>query len=237
LVTHEELLEALWASVFVQPEVLKGHVRALRGALGDDAENPRFVQTVRGHGYRFIAALSAGPAAITTRSGHADRPSGFVARAIPLAELRGLFEIAAKGQPQVVVISGEPGIGKTALIQEFPQRTTAGRAVRVTAGQCVEGFGGTEAYYPLLEALTKLCKGADGNSVIQQVAALAPAWAVQLPSQVSAERRQLLLRQLAGESASKSNSWKWKPPRRPPCMTPGRAMFTDKWWNARRWPG
>src|ERR1700733_2664020 len=172
LITHEELLENLWTNGFVQPEVLKGHVRALRAALGDDAENPRFVQTLRGHGYRFIAPLSGEPTAHAAHSIHAEIPPQFVARAIPLAELCTHFDTASRGSPQVVFISGESGIGKTALTQEFLRRTAVASRVRVAAGQCIEGFGGTEAYYPILDALTKLCKESDGSAIVQHICSL-----------------------------------------------------------------
>ena len=198
LVTHEELLEALWTNVFVQPEVLKGHVRALRAALGDDADNPRFVQTLRGHGYRFAAPPKP---ALLGSAGYGVQPDmapHFVARSIPLAELRSDFDRALRGSAQIVLVSGESGIGKTALTQEFLRRTAAASNVAIAAGQCVEGFGGTEAYYPILDALTKLCKDGDGNTVIQQIMSLAPTWAIQMPAQVSAERRQALQRQVAG---------------------------------------
>jgi DNA-binding winged helix-turn-helix (wHTH) protein len=198
LITHEELLENLWTNVFVQPEVLKGHVRALRAALGDDAENPRFVQTLRGHGYRFIAPLSGEPTAHAAHSIHAEIPPQFVARSIPLAELCTHFDTASRGSPQVVFITGESGIGKTALTQEFLRRTAVASKVRVAAGQCIEGFGGTEAYYPILDALTKLCKESDGNAIVQHICPLAPTWAIQMPSQLSPERRQALQRQIVG---------------------------------------
>jgi DNA-binding winged helix-turn-helix (wHTH) protein len=198
LVTHEELLEALWTNVFVQPEVLKGHVRALRAALGDDAENPRFVQTLRGHGYRFVAPLKDALPVGAEHGVYPEIPPQFVARSIPLAELRSEFDRALRGSAQVVLISGESGIGKTALIQEFLRRTAAASNVGIAASQCVEGFGGAEAYYPILDALTKLCKDGDGNTIIQQIVSLAPTWAIQMPGQVSAERRQALQRQIAG---------------------------------------
>ncbi len=198
LVTHEELLEALWTNVFVQPEVLKGHVRALRAALGDDAHNPRFVQTLRGHGYRFIAPPRGTFPASAEHSISAEIPSQFVARSIPLAELRSDFDRALRGSAQVVLVSGESGIGKTALTQEFLRRTAAASNVGVASGQCVEGFGGTEAYYPILDALTRLCKDGDGNTTIRKISSWAPTWAIQMPSQVSAEQRQALQRQIAG---------------------------------------
>ena len=59
LVTHDEFLDALWQNVMVQPEVLKGHMLSIRAALGDDPANPRFIETLRGRGYRFIAPLQA----------------------------------------------------------------------------------------------------------------------------------------------------------------------------------
>ena len=198
LVTHEELLEALWTNVFVQPEVLKGHVRALRAALGDDADNPRFVQTLRGYGYRFIAPLKGAPPENAEHGVYAEIPAPFVARSIPLAELRSDFDRVLRGSTQVVLVSGESGIGKTALTREFLRRTAAASNVGVAVGQCVEGFGGTEAYYPILDALTKLCKDGDGNTIIQQIASLAPTWAIQMPGQVSAERRRALQRQIVG---------------------------------------
>ena len=52
LVTQDELLEALWPDIFVQPEVLKSHIRDIRGALGDDAKNARFIETLPRRGYR-----------------------------------------------------------------------------------------------------------------------------------------------------------------------------------------
>src|ERR1700733_1574726 len=186
LITHEELLEALWANVFVQPEVLKGHVRALRAALEDDADNPRFVQTLRGHGYRFVAPLKSTLPPGTDDSAHSEIPPQFVARSIPLAELRSGFDTALRGSAQVVLVSGESGIGKTALTREFLRRTAAASNVGIAASQCVEGFGGTEAYYPILDALTKLCKGSDGNTIIQQISSLAPTWAIQMPGHLSA---------------------------------------------------
>src|SRR5580704_17402653 len=58
LVTHEELLDALWPDVHVQPEVIKGHILTIRAALGDTPQQSRFIETVRKRGYRFVAELS-----------------------------------------------------------------------------------------------------------------------------------------------------------------------------------
>ena len=60
LVTREQLRERLWPSdTFVDFEhSLNAAVKNLRRALHDDAENPRFIETVPKHGYKFIAAIA-----------------------------------------------------------------------------------------------------------------------------------------------------------------------------------
>jgi TolB-like protein len=57
LVTHEELLAELWPDSFVQPEVLKSQILDVRHALGDDAKDPKFIETQPRRGYRFIASV------------------------------------------------------------------------------------------------------------------------------------------------------------------------------------
>ena len=56
--TQDELLDALWPDTFVQPEVLKSHIRDIRSALEDDAKNARFIETLPRRGYRFIAPVT-----------------------------------------------------------------------------------------------------------------------------------------------------------------------------------
>jgi TolB-like protein/DNA-binding winged helix-turn-helix (wHTH) protein len=60
LVTRDEIVERLWgADVFLDTEHgINTAIRKIRNALRDDPNQPRFVQTVMGKGYRFIAPLS-----------------------------------------------------------------------------------------------------------------------------------------------------------------------------------
>jgi len=60
VVTREELVERLWPEgTFVDFEhSLNAAVKRLRAALGDDAEHPRFIETLPRRGYRFIAAFA-----------------------------------------------------------------------------------------------------------------------------------------------------------------------------------
>lgn len=62
LVTRQEIVERLWGKdVFVDTEHgINTAVRKVRVALRDDPEKPRFVQTVTGKGYRFVAAVKNG---------------------------------------------------------------------------------------------------------------------------------------------------------------------------------
>src|SRR5436189_2783626 len=69
VVTREDLRKRLWpAGTFVDFEhSLNAAVKRLRAALGDDADNPRFVETLHRRGYRFIASL---PNGASTNGGH-----------------------------------------------------------------------------------------------------------------------------------------------------------------------
>ena len=60
LVTRSEIAGHLWSSeVFVDTEHgINTAIRKIRQVLGDDPENPRFVQTVTGKGYRFSGPVS-----------------------------------------------------------------------------------------------------------------------------------------------------------------------------------
>ena len=59
VVTREELRQAIWPSTAFGSfdEGLDATIHKLRSALGDSAENPRFVETLPRRGYRFIAAI------------------------------------------------------------------------------------------------------------------------------------------------------------------------------------
>src|SRR4029453_17098884 len=61
LVTKEELLKQLWPRIYVSSTVVKVCVREIRHALGDDATQPQFIETVGMQGYRFIASLTPSP--------------------------------------------------------------------------------------------------------------------------------------------------------------------------------
>lgn len=53
-VDHDQLVQEVWRKAFVSPETVTQRVKLLRAAIGDDSQNPRFIETRRGHGYRLI---------------------------------------------------------------------------------------------------------------------------------------------------------------------------------------
>jgi tetratricopeptide (TPR) repeat protein len=100
---------------------------------------------------------------------------------VELALLDEWWQQARDGRRQVVFVSAPAGVGKTALIDAFVDRLREGAQVLVGRGQCVEQFGESEAYLPVLEALSGLCRGPDGDQVRQTLRELAPTWLLQLP--------------------------------------------------------
>src|SRR5262245_26501396 len=54
VVSREELLHAVWKGTVVTPAALQVCVRAVRAALGDEVQTPRYIETVGREGYRFI---------------------------------------------------------------------------------------------------------------------------------------------------------------------------------------
>jgi DNA-binding winged helix-turn-helix (wHTH) protein/tetratricopeptide (TPR) repeat protein len=190
LITHEELLETLWADVAVQPEVLKGHVLAIRTALEDDAQRPRFLETHRGRGYRFIAPVEN----LHLKQMDAVRPQApLIGRETPWAQLHACFDHAAHGKTCVVLIRGDAGIGKTALAEAFC-KDLGRRHASITFGRCIEGFAGVEPFYPVIEALARWIKSEESGRVQDALLSHAPSWGGLLGGLLSRERRTLLLR-------------------------------------------
>jgi tetratricopeptide (TPR) repeat protein len=99
----------------------------------------------------------------------------------------------------VVFVTGEQGVGKTALVDEFERQAAIEvPAIRIGRGQCIEAYGGTEAYYPILEALGQLCVGPAAASIVEILAAQAPTWLVQFPALLTDRYREILRLEIQG---------------------------------------
>ena len=75
VVTREQIQKKLWnGDTFVDfDNAINSAVRKMRDALGDTSENPRFVETVARHGYRFIAPVTQHLTARASRAGETTR--------------------------------------------------------------------------------------------------------------------------------------------------------------------
>ena len=182
--TQEELLNAVWQHSHVSDGLVRGYIRELRQVLGDDAKAPRFIETASGRGYRFIVPVTPTVPSPISSGGPAPLQSlpGFVGRQEDLAQLHGALECARRGERQMVFVTGEPGIGKTALLDAFLAQVVGAEDLRVGRGQCIEHLGAGEAYLPLLEALGGLARRTEGRSLIPLLRRQAPTWLVQMPA-------------------------------------------------------
>jgi predicted ATPase/DNA-binding winged helix-turn-helix (wHTH) protein len=198
LVTQDELLDAVWPDTHIQPEGLKSQILHIRRVLGDHPKRPRFIETLPRRGYRFIGADGQRAPQKPAVQGR-PAPSNLVGREPALGELGDAMRQALQSKRQIAFVTGESGIGKTALVDAFQFLAESQfRGLRIACGQCVEGYGGKEPYYPMLEALGQLCRGRGADSVVSTLAAQAPTWLAQFPALLTDEHRETLQREILG---------------------------------------
>jgi len=192
LVTKGALLDAVWGHRYVSDSVLKTAISELRTVLGDDAKQPRYIETVPRRGYRFIGRASAQTPQSAGVQPVAIAP-GLVGRAAEMSRLRDAWGLAASGKRAIVWVAGDPGVGKTTMVDHF----VAGLSdVGIGRGQCVEHYGDGEPYLPILDAIGELCR--DDPSLVDMLRAVAPFWLMQLPWLTTVDERETLRRDLAG---------------------------------------
>jgi predicted ATPase len=192
LVTKAALLDAIWAEVTVSDSMPATYVAELRKALGDEAKVPRFIETVHGRGYRFIAKVET-PASVAPISKPPPVPKSprpiMVGRQDELAQLQSWYSHVLEGQRQLIFVTGEAGIGKTTFVQAFLDSIAQEGSVRIGRGQCVEQYGAGEPYMPVLEALGRLCQEPGGERLIELLNRFAPTWLAQMPALLTREER------------------------------------------------
>ena len=232
VVDRAELSRAVWGTTKVSAPVLRVSIRELRQALGDSADQPQSIATVGRQGWRWVAPVAADAAQKETRDWRRGASPAFiqasslkpkvpliVGRETELTRLQTWLDQALNGERQLVFVSGEPGIGKTALIDAFLQSLAfpeqqAKQKARITAltpnaqrstpkvwlswGQCLEHFGAGEAYLPILAAVEDICRRHEDNFVLQLLRRYAPLWLAQLPSLLDPHEQIELQQQIAG---------------------------------------
>src|SRR5215467_3747705 len=100
LVTQDEILEAVWPDTHVNPEVVKKSILEIRKILGDQADKPAFIETLRKRGYQFIAPVTDEPTA-SRPDAETDSTPTIVGRETALARLEAQLETALAGRRQV----------------------------------------------------------------------------------------------------------------------------------------
>ena len=120
-----------------------------------------------------------------------------VGREKEMAELESGFEHALSGRGHLLCVAGEPGIGKTTLVEDFLAQLRAGnRNCVIARGRCSERLAGAEAYLPWLEVLENLLSVdlselrtmAFGEATIAQtMKRTAPSWYSQVASLISGD--------------------------------------------------
>ena len=143
----EEIRTAIWGDTRVGRGAIRVCVREIRQALEDEAASPQYIETVGRQGYRFLGALATTPPATRSQVQFLvcrapflkRRPLArvapltlFVGRDRELAQLQQWVTQAQQGQRQVVLVSGEPGIGKTTVV-EFQQFSAVGVEAQAAA--------------------------------------------------------------------------------------------------------
>jgi predicted ATPase/predicted Ser/Thr protein kinase len=148
------------------------------------------------------------------------RSSAFriVGRERERADLRAGFKSALAGRGMLLCLAGEPGIGKTILVEDFLNELIANdQPCRIARGRCSERLSGTGAYLPWLEALDSLIQSEAGESMARTMKfnsesptrlmkMFAPTWYMQvapLPAEVTSEVRMLSERTAASQERMK----------------------------------
>jgi TolB-like protein/DNA-binding winged helix-turn-helix (wHTH) protein len=90
MVSHDELINSVWGGRSVSPETISQRIKLLRDALSDDPHNPRYVELVRGQGYRLAPRVEV----LADESPARDRPK-WVKWATPIGVAIALIGVAA----------------------------------------------------------------------------------------------------------------------------------------------
>jgi tetratricopeptide (TPR) repeat protein len=107
----------------------------------------------------------------------------FVGREPELERLDSLLRQAAAGSGRLIFLTGEAGIGKSSLAEEFFLRARRRHSsLMVCGGRCIEQFGTGEAYLPFLDAIGQLLAGPVRERVLEVLRTTAPTWCLQLPA-------------------------------------------------------
>ena len=111
VVTRDELRQAIWPTTAYGSfdEGIDATIHKLRSALGDSAENPRFVETLPRRGYRFIAAVDGVVAS--------EEPSEAALQAVPIAKRKPLLWAGAMAVVVALLLAVNTGGLRVSMLE------------------------------------------------------------------------------------------------------------------------
>ena len=143
VVLKSELMDSIWRDAAVEEANLTVSVSVLRKTLSGTLPARHYIETVPKRGYRFAEQVRE------IADGDADRPKTrvVVGREREHADLQVALRAAAAGTATLIGITGEPGIGKTSLIEDFIDRARSREGnCLVARGRCLEHLPGVDAF-------------------------------------------------------------------------------------------
>ena len=180
VVSKRDLIDEVWQTEFIAENTLTSAIAEIRRALGDDARDPTYIQTIPKRGYRLLAEVeweqprsvvagsivgaAARPAFLDDENIEAPERPVFVAREAELARLDARLEAALNGAGTVALVTGEAGAGKTALVGEFCRRAQERHQDLVVAsGACNSATGAGDPYGPWRQVLAQQAGDVEGR--------------------------------------------------------------------------
>src|SRR5262249_36606811 len=151
-------------------------------------------ETAHRRGYRFIGKVVQVGAAPPSST----RSIELVGRQTEIDRLNEWLNEALSGRRQVVFVTGEAGAGKTSVVEAVLETASRDTGILIASGQCLEQYGETEPYLPILEALGRLCRATGEARLRDLLRRYAPTWLAQMPALIGGDDREALRREILG---------------------------------------
>jgi predicted ATPase len=174
------------------------HEAAQAPPVGPRAAAPARVVLREGDSATVAAAPVARAPPSPERDGRMAASLAPAGRGPKLARLQGALGEALGGERRAVLVTGEPGIGKSTLLDAFLTPLAAQADLWVARGQCPRQQGPGEPYLPVLEAFGSLCRVAGAEPVRAALKRYAPMWLAQLPALMGEAELDALQKRVAG---------------------------------------
>ena len=150
VVSKEQLRQEIWNGATLSAAAIPTTVLEIRKAIGDDSKTEPIIASKRGRGYHFLPDVKLSQRLVQDTT-HRTELLPFVGRNADLDLLLGLAKtVRERGAGRVALVSGEAGIGKTRLLNEFSQKLKA--PFRIVVARC-SLLEGAPPFWPWIQAL------------------------------------------------------------------------------------